>query len=167
MLGTWTFLVVGRIGAAGESAAGRAARHPGATCRQITITSDRGALEASARTASTPSAPVGANDDGRRAVPLARRSSGDHSGGVDDKDRRRETNDPQSHRSQDPDPALTGGLEPGGGVAPGDTPPDAGVTSGLSAPEPKLPSMRTNAVIGIAIAVLFAAAILAFFVARL
>ena len=30
----------------------------------------------------------------------------------------------------EPDPAETGGLEPGGGVAPGDTPPDAGSMSG-------------------------------------
>jgi len=29
----------------------------------------------------------------------------------------------------DPDPALTPGLEPGGGVAPGDTPPDSGSTT--------------------------------------
>ena len=36
----------------------------------------------------------------------------------------------------DPDPARTPGLEPGGGVAPGATPPDSAQTSGLSAPEP-------------------------------
>ncbi|WP_238815885.1 DUF6480 family protein [Nocardia brasiliensis] len=36
----------------------------------------------------------------------------------------------------DPDPAKTPGLEPGGGVAPGTTPPDTPQTSGLSAPEP-------------------------------
>ena len=36
----------------------------------------------------------------------------------------------------DPDPARTPGLEPGGGVAPGSTPPDSAQTSGLSEPEP-------------------------------
>ncbi|NGP06873.1 hypothetical protein G6038_15565 [Rhodococcus sp. 14C212] len=45
--------------------------------------------------------------------------------------------DPQAHRSTDPDPARTPDLEPGGGVAPGSTPPDSGTTSGLSAPEPR------------------------------
>ncbi|MDO3647012.1 DUF6480 family protein [Nocardia mangyaensis] len=38
--------------------------------------------------------------------------------------------------SMDPDPARTPGLEPGGGVSPGSTPPDTAQTSGLSAPEP-------------------------------
>jgi hypothetical protein len=37
----------------------------------------------------------------------------------------------------DPDPATTPGLEPGGGVAPGATPPDSAQTSGLSAQEPR------------------------------
>jgi Family of unknown function (DUF6480) len=41
----------------------------------------------------------------------------------------------------DPDPAKTPGLEPGGGVAPGSTPPDSAQTSGLSEPEP-LPRHR-------------------------
>lgn len=36
----------------------------------------------------------------------------------------------------DPGPARTPDLEPGGGVAPGATPPDSPQTSGLSAPEP-------------------------------
>jgi Family of unknown function (DUF6480) len=36
----------------------------------------------------------------------------------------------------DPDPAETPGLEPGGGVAPGSTPPDSAQTSGLSHQEP-------------------------------
>lgn len=36
----------------------------------------------------------------------------------------------------DPDPARTPGLEPGGGVSPGATPPDSAQTSGLSEPEP-------------------------------
>ncbi|MEU5405176.1 DUF6480 family protein [Nocardia asteroides] len=39
--------------------------------------------------------------------------------------------------SMDPDPARTPDLEPGGGVAPGSTPPEAGQVSGLSAPEPR------------------------------
>lgn len=34
--------------------------------------------------------------------------------------------------SPDPDPSEVPGLEPGGGVAPGDTPPIASVTSGTS-----------------------------------
>ena len=37
----------------------------------------------------------------------------------------------------DPDPRQTPGLEPGGGVAPGSTPPDSAQTSGLSEPEPR------------------------------
>ena len=36
----------------------------------------------------------------------------------------------------DPDPARTPGLEPGGGVAPGEVPPDSAQTSGLSEPHP-------------------------------
>ncbi|ONI79989.1 hypothetical protein ALI144C_25085 [Actinosynnema sp. ALI-1.44] len=36
----------------------------------------------------------------------------------------------------DPDPNRTPGLEPGGGVRPGDTPPDSGSVSGLSHPQP-------------------------------
>lgn len=39
--------------------------------------------------------------------------------------------------TMDPDPARTPDLEPGGGVAPGSTPPDTPQTSGLSAPEPR------------------------------
>ncbi|WP_280236788.1 DUF6480 family protein [Nocardia cyriacigeorgica] len=38
--------------------------------------------------------------------------------------------------SMDPDPSRIPDLEPGGGVAPGATPPDTAQTSGLSAPEP-------------------------------
>ena len=37
----------------------------------------------------------------------------------------------------DPDPRDTPGLEPGGGVAPGSTPPDSAQTSGLGEPEPR------------------------------
>lgn len=46
--------------------------------------------------------------------------------------------------SPDPDPANTPGLEPGGGVAPGDTPPGESSTSGAGPREPDLPSRRTN-----------------------
>jgi hypothetical protein len=47
----------------------------------------------------------------------------------------------------DPDPAQTPGLEPGGGVAPGSTPPDSAQTSGLSEPEPTPRRRLTPAVI--------------------
>jgi hypothetical protein len=47
----------------------------------------------------------------------------------------------------DPDPQRTPGLEPGGGVRPGDTPPDSGQTSGLSHHEPNPPSRTTTRVI--------------------
>ncbi len=67
----------------------------------------------------------------------------------------------------DPDPATTPGLEAGGGVQPGDTPPAEAGTSGLSAPEPKLPGRRANLVIPVVLLVLVLAAALTFFVARL
>ena len=41
----------------------------------------------------------------------------------------------------DPDPARTPSLEPGGGVRPGETPPDSAQTSGLSERQP--PARRT------------------------
>jgi hypothetical protein len=44
----------------------------------------------------------------------------------------------------DPDPTRTPSLEPGGGVAPGDLPPDSAQTSGLSAHQPA-PRQRLNA----------------------
>ncbi|MFF1298327.1 MULTISPECIES: DUF6480 family protein [unclassified Streptomyces] len=40
----------------------------------------------------------------------------------------------------DPEPRRTPGLEPGGGVAPGETPPAEGGTHGISHPEP--PELR-------------------------
>ncbi|WP_369223910.1 DUF6480 family protein [Streptomyces sp. R39] len=40
----------------------------------------------------------------------------------------------------DPEPRRTPGLEPGGGVAPGETPPAEGSISGISHPEP--PELR-------------------------
>ncbi|WP_101946946.1 DUF6480 family protein [Mycobacterium sp. 3519A] len=56
----------------------------------------------------------------------------------------------------DPDPARTPGLEPGGGVAPGATPPDSAQTSGLGEPKPRPRRRLTPAtVVGlIAVAVL-------------
>ncbi|GHF75777.1 hypothetical protein FHX82_002449 [Amycolatopsis bartoniae] len=55
----------------------------------------------------------------------------------------------------DPDPDNTPGLEPGGGVQPGDTPPDSGSTTlGLSNREPHQP--RSVPWITIVIAVILA-----------
>ncbi|WP_308220998.1 DUF6480 family protein [Gordonia sp. ABSL49_1] len=56
----------------------------------------------------------------------------------------------------DPDPALTPGLEPGGGAAPGDTPPDAPQTSGLSHHEDRFARVFPRS----GIVMLFGAAIL-------
>jgi hypothetical protein len=52
----------------------------------------------------------------------------------------------------DPEPADTPGLEPGGGVAPGSTPPDSAQTSGLSAPEPRARHRFSPAVVAALIA---------------
>jgi hypothetical protein len=64
----------------------------------------------------------------------------------------------------DPDPARTPGLEPGGGVAPGETPPDSGQTSGLSHPQP-MPSRR-GPIITLVAVLLVTALTLAFVVAQ-
>ena len=64
----------------------------------------------------------------------------------------------------DPDPARTPGLEPGGGVSPGETPPDAGPTSGLSHPQP-MPSRR-GPIITLVAVLLITALTLAFVVAQ-
>ncbi|NKQ57174.1 hypothetical protein HFP15_30315 [Amycolatopsis sp. K13G38] len=63
----------------------------------------------------------------------------------------------------DPDPDRTPGLEPGGGVRPGDTPPDSGQTSGLSHQEPKPPKVLPWATITVSavLALLVAALIVA------
>lgn len=62
----------------------------------------------------------------------------------------------------DPDPARTPDLEPGGGVAPGTTPPDSAQTSGLSEPESsprrRITPTAVAALIGLAIFVLLFAA---------
>ena len=46
--------------------------------------------------------------------------------------------------SPDPDPETTPGLEPGGGVAPGDTPPGESSTSGASDRQPATGSRGAN-----------------------
>jgi hypothetical protein len=53
----------------------------------------------------------------------------------------------------DPDPATTSGLEPGGGVAPGTTPPESSQTCGLSEPEPRPRHRLTPAALASLIAV--------------
>ena len=53
----------------------------------------------------------------------------------------------------DPNPDNTPGLEAGGGVNPGDTPPGEASTSGVSHREPKLPSERTNKAVYVGILV--------------
>jgi hypothetical protein len=63
----------------------------------------------------------------------------------------------------DPEPSQVPGLEPGGGVAPGDTPPDAGSTSVGEEPGPVPTGSRftTGSVLTIVLVVLFALAFLA------
>jgi hypothetical protein len=53
----------------------------------------------------------------------------------------------------DPDPTTTPGLEPGGGVAPGTTPPDSAQTSGLSEPEPRPRRRLTPTSVGSLVAI--------------
>jgi hypothetical protein len=60
----------------------------------------------------------------------------------------------QPNEPADPDPARTPGLEPGGGVAPGDTPPAAEQTTHAIAPnQTKLPSRRVNTGIAVGVVV--------------
>ncbi len=63
-----------------------------------------------------------------------------------------------------PEPDDVPGLEKGGSVTPGDTPPDAGQTSGLSHPQP-MPS-KAVPVIALVIIGLIVAGVAAFFVLR-
>jgi hypothetical protein len=62
----------------------------------------------------------------------------------------------------DPDPDNTPGLEPGGGVTPGDTPPVEASTSGNTFREPDLPSGRTNKLVYIGILAVVLVAVLTF-----
>ena len=61
-----------------------------------------------------------------------------------------------------PDPDQTPGLEPGGGVAPGDTPPDAGSTAVGEEPGP-VPTKRvtSGSVLSIILVAIFAVAFIA------
>jgi hypothetical protein len=63
-----------------------------------------------------------------------------------------------------PEPEEVPGLEKGGSVPPGDTPPDAGQTSGLSHPQP-MPS-RTVPVLALVIIGIVVVGVAAFFVLR-
>jgi hypothetical protein len=65
----------------------------------------------------------------------------------------------------DPDPAVTTGLEPGGGVPPGETPPAESSTSGISHQEAKpARGISTAAIIAIVVLVV---CVLAFVVGRI
>lgn len=69
--------------------------------------------------------------------------------------------------SPDPDPGDTPGLEAGGGVQPGDTPPASGGTATSLARNEKLPGGRTRLVIPISIVVVLAILLAAFFLGQL
>lgn len=66
-------------------------------------------------------------------------------------------------QSADPDPGGTPGLEAGGGVEPGDTPPAAGGTQTSLARNEKLPGGRTRLLVPIGILVVLAILFAAFF----
>ena len=65
------------------------------------------------------------------------------------------TTEPPTAQPPDPEPDRTPDLEPGGGVGSGATPPAAGQTSGLSAPQPVARKQYTPTQIasGIALAI--------------
>jgi uncharacterized protein DUF6480 len=63
-----------------------------------------------------------------------------------------------------PEPDEVPGLEPGGSVSPGDVPPDAGQTSGLSHPQP-IPS-RAPAIITLIVVAVLVLGVAGFFVLR-
>ncbi len=69
-----------------------------------------------------------------------------------------------SNQDPGPRPEDAPGLDAGGGVQPGDSPPDAGQTSGLSHPQPN-PS-RVMPVFAIVLIALIVLGVAAFFVAR-
>lgn len=61
---------------------------------------------------------------------------------------------PDDARSADPDPAETAGLEPGGGVAPGDTPPAEASTAAVQGHEEGR-GTRWGTVVGLVVVALF------------
>ncbi|MGA8210987.1 MAG: DUF6480 family protein [Nocardioidaceae bacterium] len=72
-----------------------------------------------------------------------------------------------SSSNPDPDPTESTGLEPGGGVPPGETPPDSGSVAG-GEHQPVGSGKRSVAapMVGIGLALLVVLAILVFFAAR-
>lgn len=69
---------------------------------------------------------------------------------------------PDDQSNQDPDPAATTGLEPGGSVPSGETPPDSGSMSGASPDAHRAPNM--GPVSGNRTPMIVALSVLAFFV---
>lgn len=77
------------------------------------------------------------------------------------------TEDPSGPQSPDPDPMNTPGLEPGGGVAPGDTPPSEAGTAVSPVPDVKGPSAAANLAIPLSIVGVIVLGALALLLARL